>query len=84
VLPGSPNSGLRNQAFRGYADHMATAEFGEGVAELLELASVRTVAVLCAESLCTTSAPRAPCSIADHRRSWDAIHRMAPMVGTKQ
>ena len=47
----SPNSGLRNQAFRGYADHMATAEFGHGVGELLELASERTVAVLCAESL---------------------------------
>ena len=48
---GSPNVGLRNAAFRGYADHMATAEFAEGVVELLELAATVSVAVLCAESV---------------------------------
>lgn len=50
----SPNTGLRNEQFRGYADHMASAEFVTGVAELLDLASgtaVGAVAVMCAEAV---------------------------------
>src|ERR1700694_692178 len=31
----SPNSAWRNAAFRGYADHLASAEFAEGLQELL-------------------------------------------------
>jgi len=49
--PGSPNVGLRNAQFRAYADHMASAEFAAGVADLLALAAARPVAVLCSESL---------------------------------
>lgn len=45
----SVNSGLRNAQFRAYADHMATAEFRDGVARLLATAAERTVAVMCAE-----------------------------------
>jgi uncharacterized protein (DUF488 family) len=51
---GSPNLGLREPAFRAYADHMATAEFAGGVAELLapaEGSEGRRVAVMCAESV---------------------------------
>lgn len=47
----SPNTGLRNAQFRAYADHMATAEFRDGVARLLATAAERTVAVMCAESV---------------------------------
>lgn len=47
----SANTGLRNAQFRAYADHMATAEFRAGVAELLALAADRRVAVMCAESV---------------------------------
>jgi uncharacterized protein (DUF488 family) len=47
----SPNTGLRNAQFRAYADHMATAEFRDGVAWLLATAAERTVAVMCAESV---------------------------------
>jgi uncharacterized protein (DUF488 family) len=37
-VPGSPNVGLRQPQFRAYADHMASAEFAAGIAELLALA----------------------------------------------
>jgi uncharacterized protein (DUF488 family) len=49
--PGSPNVGLRNEQFRAYADHMATAEFADAVAELVHLATDRCVAVMCSESV---------------------------------
>lgn len=49
--PGSVNTGLRNAQFQAYADHMATAEFHDGVAGLLDLAAARPVAVMCAESV---------------------------------
>src|SRR5690606_38348202 len=32
AVPGSPNGAWRNAAFQGYADHMASAEFAEGLA----------------------------------------------------
>ena len=48
---GSRNVGLRNEQFRAYADHMASEEFAEGVAELTALAADRPVAVMCAESV---------------------------------
>lgn len=47
----SPNTGLRNAQFRAYADHMASAEFRDGVGCLLTTAAERTVAVMCAESV---------------------------------
>ena len=49
--PDSPNVLLRNPQFRGYADHMASAEFAAGVAELCALAADHRVAVMCAESV---------------------------------
>ncbi len=49
--PDSPNIGLRNPQFRGYADHMAGPEFAAGVAELRERAKDRPAAVMCAESV---------------------------------
>jgi uncharacterized protein (DUF488 family) len=49
--PGSPNVALRNDAFRGYADHMRTPMFLDGVDELVALAADVTTAVLCSESV---------------------------------
>jgi len=48
--PGSSNDGWEVEAFRAYADHMATPEFGRGIARLEELARERSVAVMCAEA----------------------------------
>ena len=47
----SPNAGLTNEGFRGYADYMETVEFGDALASLLEVASERPAAVMCAEAL---------------------------------
>jgi uncharacterized protein (DUF488 family) len=47
----SPNGGWRVEGFRGYADHMGSAEFRAGLGALQELARKRTTAVMCAEGL---------------------------------
>jgi len=47
----SPNDGWRNEAFRGYADHIESAEFGEGLQWLEALASRRRAAMMCSELL---------------------------------
>jgi uncharacterized protein (DUF488 family) len=50
--PTSPNVALRNDAFRGYADHMQTQEFADGVHELIALTQDgRLTTVVCSESL---------------------------------
>ena len=49
--PDSPNTGWRNASFRGYADYLATAEFSEGLGELLTLAKRLRTALMCSEAL---------------------------------
>lgn len=46
---GSINGGLRNAAFRGYADYMQTAEFAAAVDQLLN--HDRRTAIMCAEAV---------------------------------
>ncbi len=47
----SPNTAWRNAAFRGYADYMQTAEFAEGLDQLLELSGRARTAIMCAEAV---------------------------------
>ena len=47
----SPNQGLRDAGFRGYADYMATGDFAAGLERLLGDARAATTAAMCAESL---------------------------------
>jgi len=49
--PDSPNDGWRNPSFRGYADHMASPAFAEGLETLLALADEGPLALLCAEAV---------------------------------
>lgn len=49
--PDSPNAGWEVKAFRGYADHMASAEFAAGMDALRALARERPTAMMCAEGL---------------------------------
>jgi len=51
VQLGSPNTAWRNASFQGYADYIATVEFAEGLAELLELAASKRTALMCAEAV---------------------------------
>ncbi len=45
------NAAWRNASFRGYADHMQTPEFEEGLCQLRALARDGPVAVMCAEAV---------------------------------
>lgn len=47
----SPHTAWRVDAFRGYADHMESADFGRALATLVDLARARPTAVLCAEAV---------------------------------
>jgi uncharacterized protein (DUF488 family) len=49
--PDSPNTGWRNQAFRGYADHMLGEVFRSALERLESLARSRRTAIMCAEGL---------------------------------
>jgi uncharacterized protein (DUF488 family) len=49
--PDSRHTALRNDAFRGYADHMETTEFLAGVERLLVEATTRDTVVMCSESV---------------------------------
>lgn len=49
--PGSPNDGWRNASFRGYADHLSSTAFANGLAQLLTLAERRRTSLMCAEVL---------------------------------
>lgn len=49
--PGSPNTALRDDGFRGYADHMATPAFAAALDRVLRDAEHGITAVMCAESV---------------------------------
>jgi len=50
--PDSRNTAWRNASFRGYADHMETEEFQNGVTRLLDFASqAGPTAIMCAEAV---------------------------------
>ena len=48
--PDSPNRAWEEGGFRGYADHMASEQFAEGLARLRELAGAQRTVVMCAEA----------------------------------
>ena len=48
--PDSENRALREEAFRGYADHMGTAEFERALDQVIARARGIRVAILCAEA----------------------------------
>ncbi len=47
----SPNNGWRNESFRGYADHMQTAQFEQALADCIERARDERLALMCAEAV---------------------------------
>jgi uncharacterized protein (DUF488 family) len=49
--PDSPNTAWRNTSFRGYADHMRTAEFETSLERCLAFARQERVALMCAEAV---------------------------------
>jgi len=49
--PDSANTGWRHPGFRGYADHMESDEFRQGLEDLLEFAAAGPTAIMCAEAV---------------------------------
>ncbi|HLK20515.1 MAG TPA: DUF488 domain-containing protein [Bryobacteraceae bacterium] len=47
----SINTGWRNASFRGYADHMQTPAFQRDLQTLMDLASKKATAIMCAEAV---------------------------------
>jgi uncharacterized protein (DUF488 family) len=47
----SKNTAWKNASFRAYADHMESEEFKEGIEDLLNIASEKATAIICAEAL---------------------------------
>jgi uncharacterized protein (DUF488 family) len=47
----SPNTGWRNDSFRGFADYMLTEPFESGLAKLRSIASDGVLALMCAEAV---------------------------------
>lgn len=45
------NTGWRNSSFKGYADHMVSSEFEDGMEKLTALATIHRTAMMCAELL---------------------------------
>lgn len=76
----SPNGGWRVEGFRGYADHMAGAEFAAGLELLEKLAGERPTAVMCAEGL-WWRCHRRLVSDALTLRGWEVVH-IGPDGGT--
>jgi uncharacterized protein (DUF488 family) len=48
-LAESPNTGLRNESFRNYADYMLTQEFQKAAEDVRQLAASGNTAIMCAE-----------------------------------
>ena len=47
----SPNTGWRNESFRGFADYMQTEEFENALAALIRMGREKRVAIMCAEAV---------------------------------
>ena len=47
----SVNTGWRNPSFRGYADHMQSAEFHASLAELITVGAAKQAVIMCAEAV---------------------------------
>jgi uncharacterized protein (DUF488 family) len=47
----SPNTGWRNESFRGYADYMQTTEFQQALISLIQSSRQARVAIMCAEAV---------------------------------
>jgi uncharacterized protein (DUF488 family) len=77
AMPGSPHVALKVDAFRGYADHLASAEFAADYARLETLARQRPTAFMCAETHWSQCHRR---MVSDRLTvdGWSVVHLLAP------
>lgn len=84
----SPHVALRDEGFRGYAQHMQTEEFQTALDELLAEATEATTAIMCAESVWWRCHRRLISDAALMLREVAVLHlfhdgRLAPHLPTK-
>jgi uncharacterized protein (DUF488 family) len=79
--PDSPNAGWRNTSFRGYADHMASGEFAEGLQQLMHAAERTPLAMMCAEAV-PWRCHRSLIGDALLVRGWTVLDVMSPTKAT--
>lgn len=75
-LKDSPNSAWKNEAFRGYADHMQTREFQQAARQLQEIAAKKRTAYMCSEAV-WWSCHRALVSDYLKHGGWTVFHIMS-------
>jgi uncharacterized protein (DUF488 family) len=77
AVPDSPHVALKVDAFRGYADHMASAEFAADYARLVAMALESATAFMCAETLWWRCHRR---MLSDRLTAdgWEVAHLLAP------
>lgn len=75
--PDSPHTALRVDAFRGYADHMASVEFARDLDVLAERARTVTTAYMCAETMWWRCHRRMLSDLLA-TRGWGVTHLLAP------
>ena len=77
AAPDSPHIALKVDAFRGYADHMASPEFAADYARLDSIARDKPTAFMCAETLWWRCHRRV---LSDRLTvdGWDVVHLLAP------
>jgi uncharacterized protein (DUF488 family) len=77
AVPDSPHVALKVDAFRGYADHMATTEFAADYARLETRARQKPTAFMCAETDWSKCHRR---MLADRLTvdGWSVVHLLAP------
>ncbi|MDP4221420.1 MAG: DUF488 domain-containing protein [Bacteroidota bacterium] len=73
--PDSQNTAWRNEAFRGYADYMETAEFKKGIEHMEDLALQKRTVYMCSEAV-WWRCHRALVSDYLKDRKWKVIHIM--------
>lgn len=75
--PDSPHTSWREEAFRGYADYMDTAEFAAGLERVLLLARETPSALMCAEAL-PWRCHRSLIADALMARGWSVLEILSP------
>ena len=77
AAPASPNTAWRVEAFRAYADHMASLEYTAARDALMAEARTRHTCVMCAEAVWWRCHRRL---VADDfvARGWNVLHLLAP------
>jgi uncharacterized protein (DUF488 family) len=77
AVPDSPHVALKVEAFRGYADHMSSAEFAADYARLTTIARETNTVFMCAETLWWRCHRR---MLSDRLAAdgWDVVHLLTP------